>query len=340
MTSQPIVSIVMPTLNSERTLRRSLASIQEQSYDRDLIEVLVADGGSTDRTREIAREFGCTILDNDLVMSEDAKILGLSKARGKYAILMDSDEVLCDRQSIEKKVRVLELHPEVSNVVTAGLLNPPGYAPINDYTNRYGEPFSFFLYGLDGGDYVSALRSRYDVAYEDETVLIVRFNQNDVLPICDAGGHCFDLSFLRRLTGRDYVPSIFSRMAEETHTLAVVKGDYMLHYSTTSVKQLVQKLKWRIMTNVHRTAGNEGYANREQYLPAPFRAKKYLFLLYALTAFGPLVDAIRLSIKHRNGSYLWHFPLALYTAVFIVFQYALKFLKITPNQPSYTNPGN
>lgn len=331
----PMVSIAMPTLNSEQTIRLALESITKQTYDKRLIEVLVADGGSTDRTREIAEEFGCTILDNKRVMIEDGKILALSHARGKYAILMDSDEVLCDPQSIEKKVRLLESHQEVRNIVTAGLLNPPGFADLNDYTNRYGEPFSFFLYRLDGGDYVRSLKSRYSVAYEDESILIVQFQKGDVLPICDAGGHCFDLGYLRDLTGADYVPSLFNRMAEETHRLAVIKGDFMLHYSTVSVKQLISKLRWRIITNVHRPIGNEGFVNREKYFPLQFRLKKYLYPLYAFTLVGPLIDALHMTLTKKNPAFLWHFPLAVYTAAFITWQYALKLLKISPRLQSY-----
>ncbi len=50
---QPRVTIAMPAYNEERYIEACIASVQAQDYPRDLIEILVADGRSTDRTREI-----------------------------------------------------------------------------------------------------------------------------------------------------------------------------------------------------------------------------------------------------------------------------------------------
>ena len=53
MTTLPRVTIAMPAYNEETYIETCIASVQEQDYPRDLIEILVADGRSTDRTREI-----------------------------------------------------------------------------------------------------------------------------------------------------------------------------------------------------------------------------------------------------------------------------------------------
>lgn len=48
-----MVTIAMPAFNEERYLETCIASVQAQDYPRERIEILVADGRSTDRTREI-----------------------------------------------------------------------------------------------------------------------------------------------------------------------------------------------------------------------------------------------------------------------------------------------
>src|SRR5690349_14273997 len=53
MTMLPRVTIAMPAYNEEKFIEACIASVQEQDYPKDLIEILVADGRSTDRTREI-----------------------------------------------------------------------------------------------------------------------------------------------------------------------------------------------------------------------------------------------------------------------------------------------
>ena len=50
------LSIVIPTLNSERTLPECLDAIIGQTFPRDQYEIVIADAGSSDSTRAIAIE--------------------------------------------------------------------------------------------------------------------------------------------------------------------------------------------------------------------------------------------------------------------------------------------
>jgi succinoglycan biosynthesis protein ExoA len=54
---RPLVSIVIPCLNEERYIVGLLDSLAAQDYGADGIEVLVADGGSTDATRDLVRDY-------------------------------------------------------------------------------------------------------------------------------------------------------------------------------------------------------------------------------------------------------------------------------------------
>src|SRR4051812_28966285 len=47
------VSVLMPIRNEEKFIERSLKAILDQDYPHSLLEVLIADGMSTDETREI-----------------------------------------------------------------------------------------------------------------------------------------------------------------------------------------------------------------------------------------------------------------------------------------------
>ena len=53
MTMQPRVTIAMPAYNEEKFIEACIKSVQAQDYPAELIEILVADGRSTDKTREI-----------------------------------------------------------------------------------------------------------------------------------------------------------------------------------------------------------------------------------------------------------------------------------------------
>jgi glycosyltransferase involved in cell wall biosynthesis len=61
----PRLSFIMPTLNAEALLDNVLSSITRQTYPRDRYEILLADAHSIDRTREIAKKYNATVLDDD-----------------------------------------------------------------------------------------------------------------------------------------------------------------------------------------------------------------------------------------------------------------------------------
>ena len=55
MDSTPLVSVIIPTKNSTRTIEICLQSIKKQSYPK--IEITVVDNYSRDKTKEIAQKY-------------------------------------------------------------------------------------------------------------------------------------------------------------------------------------------------------------------------------------------------------------------------------------------
>lgn len=86
----PTVSIVMPVLNESAMLRACLESIADQDYER-VIEVLIADGGSTDETRDIARQFPkVVVLDNPRVSRPAGLNVAIAHASGEVIVRVDA----------------------------------------------------------------------------------------------------------------------------------------------------------------------------------------------------------------------------------------------------------
>jgi succinoglycan biosynthesis protein ExoA len=86
---RPTVSVLIPTYNEERDILRCLASIEAQTY-ANVIEILVIDGRSTDRTRSLAaQKEGVRVLDNPRRLQAAALNIGLQAARGVVIVRVD-----------------------------------------------------------------------------------------------------------------------------------------------------------------------------------------------------------------------------------------------------------
>lgn len=90
----PFVSIIIPTLNEERNLPRVLESIKKIDYPPEKIELLIVDGGSTDKTIEIAKRFGAKIFKNPLKIRGAGCKIGVEKAKGNFIAFTDADCVV------------------------------------------------------------------------------------------------------------------------------------------------------------------------------------------------------------------------------------------------------
>jgi len=112
MTS-PLVSIVVPTYNSGKTLPLCLESIEGQTYRE--IEVLVVDNFSRDGTVEIAKAYGARVIQERSERAR-AKNIGLRESRGKYVLFIDSDMELTPRV-VEECVELAEGDPRVAGVI-------------------------------------------------------------------------------------------------------------------------------------------------------------------------------------------------------------------------------
>ena len=83
-----MISIAMIAKNEEKRIGRSLASVRDFAG-----EIIVVDTGSTDRTGEIARECGATLLDDPFRGDfSAARNVSLSACRGDWILVLDADE--------------------------------------------------------------------------------------------------------------------------------------------------------------------------------------------------------------------------------------------------------
>ena len=114
----PKLSVVSWCLNSGRFLRDTIESIFNQTYDN--YEHIIIDGGSTDNTIEIFKEYSHLRWisekekgDNSVL---DAVWKGFNMAKGEYIIFLAISDGIYDKDWFKKSVEILDTDNQVSAV--------------------------------------------------------------------------------------------------------------------------------------------------------------------------------------------------------------------------------
>jgi len=126
----PLVSVVMPTFNSQNTVLRALKSVLAQTYGN--IEIVIADDASRDDTRQRVESLAderVTFLESDAKTNQGpaaSRNRALAVAQGKYVAFLDSDdEWLPEKLAVQ--VAFMGANPDCSIVVSnAEDISPEG----------------------------------------------------------------------------------------------------------------------------------------------------------------------------------------------------------------------
>lgn len=86
----PKISIIIPTLNEELYIAPLLTYLQKNSSSKNIQEILVVDGGSTDDTIKIISDFGITPLKSEKGRAKQMNF-GAQRAEGKILYFLHVD---------------------------------------------------------------------------------------------------------------------------------------------------------------------------------------------------------------------------------------------------------
>lgn len=100
-----MLSVIIPTLNAEASLARTLASVHAATPP--LLEVLVIDGGSTDQTEREAADHGAKFVSSDPGRGHQLAT-GADTAQGPWMLFLHADSVLPDGWETEVSRFIIE----------------------------------------------------------------------------------------------------------------------------------------------------------------------------------------------------------------------------------------
>jgi glycosyltransferase involved in cell wall biosynthesis len=116
-----LVSVIIPTYNSEIYVCKAIDSVLAQTYQN--IEVIVVDDGSTDGTLDVLRKYGDKIgvLTQKNFGPSSARNKGIRHAKGEYIAFLDSDDYWT-KDKLEKQIKVIKSDSEIKFVNCSAFL--------------------------------------------------------------------------------------------------------------------------------------------------------------------------------------------------------------------------
>lgn len=137
--SKPLVSVMMPCFNAERTLPMALASLRVQTYDD--WEAVVVDDGSTDRSPDILSAFGDDRLRLERFETNRgrgaARHRCLEMAHGDLLSFLDADDWLFPNK-LNHQVTLMREHPEITVLGAACVITDATGDPVGQTRTGLG----------------------------------------------------------------------------------------------------------------------------------------------------------------------------------------------------------
>lgn len=317
----PSVCFVTCTFNSAKLIEQCLGSILSLDYPKDLIEVIIVDGGSTDGTLQMVKKFDCKIIEERTGRPEAATAIGYNMAIHEIIVNFPSDNVITDPQWLKRMVRPFMEHADIVGSYTLRYEYHKEDTPLNRCFALFGagDPVAYYMNKRDRVAYFEDGYSKSTSTQDCGDYYLVDF-QKDNVPTLGANGFLIRRSFAQRISKDPmsffHIDSVLDLISEGHTTFAVVKNQI-----------------W------HRTGENfhNFFKRRIRYIGIYFRDKHLRryhvvdiqkdkrkivkYVLYSITFVEPLAEAIRGYIKIRDWAWFLH-PIMSFLCV-PVYSYAL-----------------
>ncbi|OGY41708.1 MAG: hypothetical protein A2Y82_02380 [Candidatus Buchananbacteria bacterium RBG_13_36_9] len=310
----PTISVCMATLNAEIPLKECLERLFKQNYPMEKIELIVGDGNSADKTREIIKNYDGQIHDNPLKTGESGKAVAANFAKNDLILILDSDNYLPDRNWLSKMVEPFEdAQIKLAEPILYTWRKEGGY--IERYCALIGanDPLCLFLGNYDRWNFLT--QKWTEVKHEEADIgnyLKIKLTANG-LPTVGANGTIFRRKFLQNLNISDYLFDI-DIIAHEIKQngfiyIAKVKTGIIHTFCENDFQKFIRKQKRRIKDYIFHKKNKSRAFDWEQYEFKGVNSKGLLkFIIYTILIVPLVCQALKGFYRKKDWAWFFHIP--------------------------------
>ena len=302
MKQLPKFSFSLPVYNASSCLEECLKSIFSQDYPQDKIEVLLVDGGSTDNTLKIAKQFPVRIFDNPKRLADFGAKISAKNATGDLFVIFAADNALVGRDWLRSVAKIF-LKDDKLCALWGRMISGPNDYPVNKYyTLIQNDPLSFFA-NKNLENYVKRAQGE---KLENRMAYVFKVDIARPL-IWGANGLVYRTELVRDIILREgFVADndVFQIMVEAgNNKVAFIPQLNIYHHHVKSIKQWMKK--WQ-RDFVFHFLKHQDSRNMRWVFDRNFKKKLALWMLYSGVPIFSFTHSTYLMIGDKNIYWLYH----------------------------------
>jgi glycosyltransferase involved in cell wall biosynthesis len=321
------ISVVMATFNSERTIDKSLESVRSQNYPQDKIEIIIADGGSKDKTLSIVKKYNVKTIKvpTKLQNAEYNKGIAVNAAKNEILFLLDHDNILPHPNWFRKMILPFLENKDIIGVEPLRFHYDPKMSTLDRYFSLLGgnDPVAYYL-GKDS--HLSWAFDSYNLYGKSKDVgeyYLVKFSQNKI-PALGGNGAAIRRKILLKEASADpehffHIDVNVDLIRKGFNTYGIFK-DSIIHLTNNRLFPFLQRRKYFIEKYHFEDMSKRRYSI---YEPKKDTQNLIKYCIYSATIIKPLYDSFRGFIKIRDVAWFIH-PFMCFAMLFIYGTASLK----------------
>jgi len=314
MKKLPHITIIIVTLNNERTIGECVRRIINQNYPKNLIEYLNIDGGSTDNTKLILAQNKFQIIESPIRRNAEAqRAIGLKYAKHNLIVSLDADNYLPHENWIKQMIKPFMDDPDIVHAGTMRFTYVKKDTIFNRYFSLFGvvDPVVYYVGKPDRLPYFKKRWNSGIVLRETSEYYIVKFTRES-LPTVGCNGVVYKRDVLLKCAQSNpseffHIDVFADLLANGYDKYAIVKND-VIHDTASNLKMLMRKRKaflFMYYLNLQKKIPRRRYfIYNPRKLEDNF--KLLFFIIYTVSFVKPFIDSIRGYATIRDVAWFLH----------------------------------